>query len=495
MHGLSRFIPLLAVLWFNPAIGSEIDNTAANCIAEPSEDCVSELMEKTARVAETPQQRTHTFSALADAYERNARPDDAAPYWDSAHAAALSAPEGEARDIALGTQVGWSSRRHDITAAISAAEQISDNEKRDSTLLSLADALALEERFDQARTVLLRRMDFGTLAVGLGNLASSQAKAGKVEDAWRSFRTYEKAVSWVREDLISLDDRPHQVPRPGSILAEIAVAEVRMGRGKDALKTLTKIDNQHEILIAKARIAETQAEAGDLSGARRTVSGMKIRRDNTEAALFKELLKDRLRRERDNARAGIAQAVAVSGDLKRAMSVLSEIKDDERHDEAIAELAYDYVTSGKYEKLPWLLRQKRTPINLEAEAPRIVALYYANSGKPDKAREHFDRIPVEIGPIPIFTSVAIRWSNTATLRHQYGDREGAARILAKTLTYGREENRGQQYGFVASIVTLHQSKQERFSEAVSTALSIEKLEHRATALRHVLIELLAKQAP
>ncbi len=495
MQRLSSYIPLLTLLWINPATADELDSRTAACIIEPSETCVVALFQETAEAAKTPKQRTHVFSALADAYERNARSDDAAPYWDMALSAALSAPDQKTKDETLSHYVSWSGRRHDIADVITTAEQISHDEKRDSALLNLAEGLTNEAHFDQARTVLLRRMDFGPLAVGLGDLASAQARAGNVEDAWRSFRTYEKAVAWVREDLISLDGDPHSVPRPESILTEIAVAVARAGLRKEAFETLTKIDNQHQILIAKARIAAAQAEAGDLSGARRTISGMKLRSDKTDSNLFSELLKDRLPRERDNARAGVAEALASRGELQRAASIASKIKDDERHDEAITEIAYSYVTSGEFEKLPWILTQKRTPMTLEAENPRIMAIYHANSGNPVKAREHFDRIPVEVWPVPVFISVAIRWSNIATLRHQYGDREGAARVLAKTLAYGKEENKGRHYGFVASIVVLHQSKQERFSEAVSTAVSIEigALEDRATALHHILTELLAKQ--
>lgn len=482
---------ILSVFWAQATVAATTSEETEACVENPSVACVVKLMFKTAETSGTPKQRTHSYAALADSYERAHRREEAALYWKLALSAAQSAPEGEARDESLAHYVAWSGRRSEVKQVIATAEQIGRSETRDRALMTLAKALADEQLFDQAKEVLARRIDSGPLSSAYAHLSMAQAGSGKIEEAWTSFRVYQKAYASVRESLISLDGVPETIPSGDEILGQIAVALIKAGRRKDAFDTLSRMTTDNYALFAKVEIAATQAELGNINEARRTVNGMKPQAPSSQFG------KVQARQLKDRALARIADALAKRGELKRAVSTASKIKNDERHDEAIAQMAFTYVIDGGSEKLPWILNQKRMPLPLEAESPQTVGIYYANSGKTDKAREHFDRIPVEIWPIPVYSSVAIRWSHIATLRHDHGDHEGAARVLAKTLSYGRETNRGQQYGFVASIVALHQSKQGRFSEAVSTAVSIgtEAMENRATALRHILIELLANQNP
>lgn len=477
---------LLSLFWAQSVAAETTSEETKACAENPSVACVLMLARSSAETVDAGEDRVIAFAAIANAYHSSNREKDAAVYWRLAYEAALSVESEEERDKALSGLVIWSDHRAEVQEVIEAAEQILNNETRSKALLSFSKHLADAGKFDQAFLVLARQMAFLQLAQGYAHLASAQAKAGDVEGAKRSFTGFSKASPYIVKKRYYATGFPETVPDADSILRDIAVAQVKAGYKKESAKTLADMEHGESVLYAKVEIAEAQAEIGDLQAARRTINGM--RRTDKENSLQKHILQQ----QRDEAFARVALVLAQQDDLKRALATAKKIKQDDRYDYTIADIAQSYSAQG-VEKVLYILRHRRGSEPPETVAPWALAFAHANSGDIKGARPYFAQIMSKDDNYPVPIDVAIRWGDIGTILHSHGDLEEAERVMEATLSYIRKREFRGSYPLLAAITVSRLSAQQHFSKAISTATTISDPTHRANALRHVLTELLKNQ--
>jgi hypothetical protein len=181
---------------------------------------------------------------LAESQAKAGQADAAQATFASALAAAQTISNEWARSRALGEIAESQAKAGDFSGALAAAQAIGGEGARDRALGAIAESQAKAGQTDAARATLALASaqaigDEGARARALGAIAESQAKAGQADAARATFASALAAAQTISNEWY-----------PAGALRELAESQAKGYRAR-----------------ALGEIAESQAKAGDFSGA------------------------------------------------------------------------------------------------------------------------------------------------------------------------------------------------------------------------------------
>ncbi len=252
--------------------GSAVDGAAETCWRSASPDCVSQLTLQAARafVARSDWEleiRAGAFAAGAAALALEGNAGEAREYFDLAAAAARKVKSGYARARALRNVASVQADAGDVDSARATARSIVDIPGRIDALVGVASTSAkngdLGAALESFRIAVAAARSNGTgerRARSLNRVALAQAKVGYTASARATARSI--GDFQVRIDALA---------GVGSTLAQQGKTEDAGTFFDLAVEDAANIIDGYRRAIALGRVAWAQAEAGDESGARKTL--------------------------------------------------------------------------------------------------------------------------------------------------------------------------------------------------------------------------------